>query len=192
MRIIKEVLKRPKSGQFAVEPEKNFALDWIYCRDRFMSYFTSDIDGFYFSQNGDSSKVSAFVFKTEVILELAIKSEFILTNRFYATWVEPSPFWKTNFIRRSLFTLLLRAGNAYDPKIDNYEEALYSDNLLKETKQAVMRFLFGFTECPVEESNHKFGWWETFHNKSIEETRRLLISYKNNEPSIIGCGSIWR
>jgi hypothetical protein len=192
MRIVKEALKRPNPGQFAVEPPTGRALDWISCRDRFTCYFTEDTEGFYFSHlPGNGENVSAFIFKTEAVLSI-LHSEFSTTNREYVTWITPSLFWKENFIRRSLLTLLLRAGTAYDPKMDNYEEALYSNKWLKESKPAVMRFLFGFTEFPLASPTWKMGWWATFHDRSIEEIRRTLISQKNDDSSLIGQGSLWR
>jgi len=192
IRIVKENLKRPNPGQFAVEPPLGRALDWIACRDRFTCYFTEDTEGFYFSHlPKDSEKISAFIFKTEVVLTVP-HSEFGDTNRDYITWITPSSFWKENFIRRSLLTLLLRAGAAYDPKTDNYELALYSNKWLQESKSAVMRFLFGFTEFTSASPTWNMGWWATFHDRSIEEVRRSLISQKNSEPSLIGQGSLWR
>ncbi|MCK9458307.1 MAG: hypothetical protein M0R80_01535 [Proteobacteria bacterium] len=192
-RIIKESLKRPNPGQFAIEPQANHALVWIACRDRFNTcYFTEDTEGFYVSHlAGDAVKVSAFMYKTEVILGVSY-SEFAPTNRDYITWIAPSLFWKDNFIRRSLLTLLLRAGTAYDPKTDNYEEALYSNKYLKDSKPAVMRFLFGFTEFPSAGPDWSTGWWATFVNKSTEEVRRALVSKKVSEPSVVGQGSLWR
>ncbi len=191
-RIVKESLKRPNPGQFAVEPLQDKALDWIVCRDRFTCYFTENTEGFYFSHlPGNGNNVSAFIFKTEVILTIA-HSEFDSTNRDYITWITPSLFWKESFIRRSLLTLLLRAGDNYDPKTDNYEEALYSNKWLRDSKLAVMRFLFGFTEFPSAGPGWKLGWGATFGEKSAEEVRRCLISQKPSEPSLIGQGSIWR
>jgi hypothetical protein len=207
-RIIRESLSKPEAGSFAVQPEDNESLEWIHCRDTFSSSFTKETEGFYFSHNVDRKRIASFVEKTEIILEQRMApaaqlrlfadgptahfhaSLFQPTNRDHATWVEPCGFWKQIYIRRSLFTLLLRAGQRYDPTADNYEEALYSIDYLKSSKDAVMRFLFGFTDFHVDQWS--CGWAATFCHKDIEEIRTKLISKDNTEVSLIGVGSIWR
>jgi len=188
MKSIKESLKKPYNGSFALEPILDRSIEWLSCRDRFAMCFTNDLEGFYFSHDNSSNKVIAFVNKTEDILGISY-STFEPTNRDYATWVSPSPFWKDHFIKRSFFTLLLRAGHNYN--YDNYEEAMYDNPYFKDTKQAVMRFLFGFTDFYTQ--HWELGWMSTFVNKSTEDIRRRLISLnKIEDNSIIGRGSLWR
>jgi hypothetical protein len=189
-RTIKESFKKPKDGWFALESVGSNSIAWQHCRDQFASSFTDRIDGFYFSHSVPRCNIVAFVGKTEAILDVP-ESTFQATNREYATWVTPSVFWKSVFIRRSLFTLLLRAGMLYDPVVDNYELALYGNEYLHTSKAAVMRFLFGFTEF-CESPYWKLGWAATFSGKPIDDIRNKLVSPKKAEPSLIGQGSIWR
>lgn len=207
-RIIRESLGKPESGSFAVQPENNKVLDWIHCRDTFSNCFTKETEGFYFSHKVDRRRIASFIEKTEMILEQRMEPEpqlrlfadgltahfqaslFQYTNRDHATWVVPCGFWKQIYIRRSLFTLLLRAGQCYDPAIDNYEDALYSISYLHTSKDAVMRFLFGFTDFHVDQWS--CGWAATFCHKDIDEIREKLIAKDNAEVSLIGVGSIWR
>ena len=188
--IIKESMGRPSPGEFALE-HNGRAVEWVSCRDRFASLLNSRVEGFYFSHECDRMQVVAFIEKTEKILERPTHCLFQPTQRNYATWVFPSEFWKRCCIHRSLFTLLLRAGQNYNPIGDNYEYALYANDYLKQTKDAVMRFLFGFTEFTIRDS-WDLGWVATFANKSVEEIRTKLVAPKPVESTLIGAGSLWR
>jgi hypothetical protein len=189
--IIKESMGKPKPGEFAIEQQEGKAVEWIHCRERFAGLFNSRIEGFYFSHECDRMQVVKFIEKTEKILERPTHCLFQPTQRNYATWVFPSEFWKRCPIHRSLFTLLLRAGQTYNMTSDNYEYTLYAHDYLKQTKEAVMRFLFGFTEFTIQ-GGWDIGWVGTFANKPIEEIRTKLVSPKPVESTLIGVGSLWR
>ena len=101
-------------------------------------------------------------------------------------------------MRRSLLTLLLRCGIHYIAEEDNFEEALYSNNHAAQTKNAIMRFLFGFTEFKGQLSKtYGFGvtspngWWTFWQGKSDEYVRQYLVSQEESEPIMIGAGTLW-
>ena len=76
-------------------------------------------------------------------------------------------------------TILVRAGMVYDPKSDNYEEALFTEKWAKPTKTAVMRFLYGFTKYvgptiddqPAIESR---GWKYVFEGHDDQYIKNCL------------------
>ena len=84
-------------------------------------------------------------------------------------------------MRRSLLTILLRAGMLYNKDRDNYEQALFTEPYIVPTKQAVMRFLYGFTKYagPSMEPGTNLetkGWKMIFSKLKEEEIRRYLVS----------------
>lgn len=178
---------KPHPGYYAIEANP---IKWINCREKFYNSFVPDLKGFFFSHEfGEREEIAAFINKTEEILDVE-QSSFAKTNRPYALWVEPSVFWKKCEIRRSLFTILLRAGRKYKASSGNYEDALFSQEYIKLTKEAVMRFLFGFTNY-VRLDGQK-GWVSVFMHKKREDVRkRLVSSTKNKNSSLIGAGSLW-
>ena len=60
-------------------------------------------------------------------------------------WVEASEWWRGHSLRRSLFTALLRQAAVYRIHLDNFDEALYQGEYLRNTNKAVDRFLAGNT-----------------------------------------------
>jgi hypothetical protein len=82
-------------------------------------------------------------------------------------------------MRRSLLTIIVRAGMMYEPKQDNYEEALFAYKFVAPTRKAVMRFLFGFTKYvgpSIEEqpSIESRGWKSVFEGKDEATIKRYL------------------
>jgi hypothetical protein len=202
MRKITESTTRPGSGCFALNRSP---LEWIGCRERFHSLYTTwksgGMDGFFFSHSpNEEANVIAFLNKTETIL-LTDQSSIEETNRWYATWFNPSAFWLENQMRRSVLTIFIRAalgrgnnikaGIPYDPIKNNYEECLYSSPYVKQTKQAVMRFLFGCT-CFDDPGNPNIGWVSVFTRMEPPQLLKRLKSPEKSDLSIIGAGSIWR
>jgi len=187
----------PATGSFSLEDP--FA--WVKCREQFASRYCENTTGFYFSHSYDyGQNIANFIVKTEEILSVSNKisfSTFSLTNRPYAIWVNPSSFWSRCTVRRSLFTILLRSGAFYDPKIDNYENALRSDAYASQTLNAIKRFLFGYTEfdnsAKLDLNVATTGWKMIFQDRSINEIRNQLKLPKENkvEKTIVGIGSIW-
>lgn len=183
-------------GSFALDEEP---LKFENCRERFAVSFTPYTSAIFFKHSPlRSSNVASFIIKTEEILELQTKSEFALTNRNFILWISPSSFWKKCYVRRSLFTILLRAGDNYDSDLDNYEEALFHNDYVFSTKSAVLRFLFGFTEYTGPDiiptgSVQTRGWRAIFQNKDAVEIKKLLRSPNNslNIQTNIFPNSIW-
>lgn len=170
-------------GSFALDKQP---LIFEHCRERFAISFQQEIQGFYFKhQNGKSLDVAHFIRKTEMVLGQEIFSQFAKTNRDSILWVEPAFFWKSCPIKRSLFTILLRAGRTYNCYEDNYEQALFAQEYVIATKKAVIRFMLGFTNYvgPNLTPNSSgtvmtCGWRYIFQNKTESEIKKLLVSPK--------------
>ena len=195
---IPETATVPGPGCFLIENA------WEKCRDSFARFFSKDTTFFVFSHAADikiGEAIASFIAKVEKILEVE-QSSFCLTNRPYALWIEPSSFWKKCIVRRSLFSALLRAGQQYNPNVDNFEQALYSDVYTAQTKNAVMRFLFGFTKFNEEEARRLLnfnptpanGWYCVFNgiNGDVMKLRRILVSPDEQQQKVlIGVPGIW-
>ena len=196
IRVVSEIYDRPETGCFSLAGDP---LVWVKCRETFAGTLSDQINGFYFSIDSDKAvPIAGFVSKTEDILDLGIRTVFAQTNRSYVIWMEPSPFWLACEMRRSLFTILLRAGGNYDIANNNYDETLYNDpqKFACITKPAVMRFLFGFTKFVPDDSYKRTNiqhrqWVDVFENKTYDDVRRYLVAEKPHEDCLVGRNSLW-
>jgi hypothetical protein len=168
---------RPEPGSFCksnnMEGDRYKVGQWYYCRDLF-HHQLYNLNLFFFSH--DVSKghcVAAFMRKIEEILDVQPRSDFGPTQRKTIMWVEPSRWWTIRAMKRSLFTILLRAGSQYSPSKDNFEEALFSDPYSMVTKYAIQRFMQGNTQY----TGKRRGWYRQFYeNKPTQEQiDKLLI-----------------
>lgn len=155
------------------------------CRERFARQWDQNTVGFYFTHPANMGySVATFLKKTEIILKRTDFSEYALTNRDNILWIEPSKFWMDCRMRRSLLTILVRAGMVYDPKRDNYEEALFAEKWAKPTKMAVMRFLFGFTKYNgpniENQSVESRGWKFIFESITEQQIKEYLLWPEEN------------
>ncbi len=187
--------KEPILGSFSITSP----VMWYKCREQFAGFFSAELPAFFFSHPaGSAENIAAFISKTEDILSVANsfeqRTEFCRTNRPFALWVSPAPFWKECVLRRSLFTILLRCGFEYREAEDNYEHALYSVPYIAETKSAVHRFLFGHTKFVNREKLPvNSGWRDFFRNLNQENVVNALVLPENStvERTIVGLGAIW-
>jgi hypothetical protein len=191
----KQVRKRPEYGEYSLELEE---LNWESCRERFSKSFKQTSKGLYFScSENKRENIRSFIEKTEEILisGALIKmcySKFYKTNLSFAIRIEPSDFWMNCSMKRSLFTMLLRCGISYDFK--NYEAALFSTQYSKITKNALIRFLYGFTE--YNDSNQIFeglgkGWVSLFSNLDNSSICEKLNSKEKNTKLSFGDIVLW-
>ena len=146
---------------------------WYICRELFHSILYN-LKLFFFSHNlGKGHCIAAFMKKIEEKLDVQPRSEFGPTQRKTIMWIKPSKWWTLKAMRRSLFTILLRCGDAYLPSKDNFEKALLSNQYANNTKYAISRFLEGYTVY----TGKKRGWYNQFCLESLskEEIDLLLI-----------------
>ena len=197
----------PPPGNFALEPISTKSIHWDHCREQFAPKFNSSIRGFYFSHpNEKHHNVGEFLTKFEEILECKNFSTFCKTSRSSILWVEPSRFWLDCQMKKSLLTIILRCGINYNLDSENFDAALFDEIYIKEniwareTKKAILRFLFGFTKftgkyIEVLEGTTiiKHGWKEEFCSLSEQDIRQRLIlpDNKEKETNIVGIESLW-
>ena len=180
-------------GYFAIDSP---ILRWERCRENFAGIFTADKQGLFFvcrdSSPGADVDVASFLIKTEEIIGLPEYSTFLRTDNLRVIWVEPSSFWMTCAMRRQVFTIFLRAGINYLADKDNYEDALWSEERARESKRAIMRFLFGYVRY-IPNQEEKTGWVATFEGKDDDAIRKCLVlpSGCKEEYCIIGAGKLW-
>lgn len=168
---------------------------WHRCRDTFAFEWENylrqhkclDAAFFYcFPKDVDAQQIFDFIVRIEELLKLAETSVFARTNVRNILWVKPSPFWQTCIIRRSFFTALLRCvwRRSYrDRRYVDFESALYSIPYLQETRNAVVRFLSGFTifnrdeayDITGEYPDSNMGWWTFFNCRTDNEICRMLM-----------------
>lgn len=204
----------PADGQFALEPEPDKSLHWDHCREQFLGKFKENISGFYFSHKYHRGvNIAGFILKFEEIIRAENNIElttFRETERDTALWIEPSNFWRNCIMKKSLLTLLLRCGTNYDNEADNFDDALFGGNYnenkyARDTKSAVLRFLFGFTKFVgslqqsvppmgnnINSTLIRHGWHAEFDKNSIYEIRRKLVRpIESSEVLLVGAESLW-
>jgi hypothetical protein len=156
---------RPEAGSFARAKDlvgnRYKVVQWYYCRELFHGQLYN-LPLFFFSHDSrKGNHVAAFMRKVEDTLGVEPRSDFGPTQRKTIMWVEPSRWWTMRAMRRSLFTILLRAGTSYIPSRDNFQEALHSDPYSIATRYAVERFLAGHTVY----KGKKRGWLRQFYDE---------------------------
>ena len=149
-----------------------FVKQWYKCRDLWQTRMGKPDVFFLAHESGKSKNIISFMKKIEDSLKLKEKSEYGLTQKKFIIYIKPSKWWLQKPIKKSLFTLFLRCGTNYIPKKDNFFEALQSEKCIKETKNAVVRFLSGFTNYQGKVR----GWHNQFYVKkpSANELSCLL------------------
>jgi hypothetical protein len=193
--IINQDQGKPCPGLFALSAN---SIEWIKCREKFHRQFHGNVSGFFYShteEDNSGRSIAAFVLKTEEIIRLSQRvepSQFSRTNMRFAVWIQPSRFWRVCPVRMSFFSLILRAALSYKIEQDNYEAALYSDNLIRETREAIKRFLYGFTQFTG--MNNDAGWVNIFKPKDVHEICRNLIlpqDHRSETYYINGGSALW-
>ena len=197
----------PRAGAFAVDGEE---ISWIKCREQFAAKFSYDVAGIYFvHKKGQGESVAAFILQAEKVLGIHYKktSVFSETNKDNVIWVSVSSFWKECELRRSLFTILLRAGINYSIEENNFSKALFSNSYVKQTETAVKRFFFGFVNfkrqmvTTYHPGSHRAGpsqivrkgWVNTFKNAGVKDVRKILVKPAKNSPedNFLAAGTLW-
>lgn len=142
-------------------------LVWGTCRDVFQKV-PNDVllKGFCFShrhgqQTGSSYNATTFLAKIENILGIQ-KSIYRLTTCDNITWVDPSKWWLSSWIRKSFYSMMMRSAFHYNSYTDNFEEALYAHTYTKFTPIAVKKFLNGYTSYEYTPHDDCDGWWKQF------------------------------
>lgn len=146
---------------------------WYSCRDIFHNILWN-LKVFFFCVPARKGRaVSQFMEIIEEKLDVQPRSEFGPTQNNKIIWVKPSVWWTKLGMRRSLLTILLRAGINYSPKKDNFEEAINSDKYLSKTIYAFNRFMAGNTKY----AGRKIGWYKQFYDMNLnnEDIDKLLI-----------------
>lgn len=115
--------------------------------------------------------IAAFIRKIELKMQHTRLSEIGPTNRRTVSWIRPAAFWDRNNTRRSLFTILLRAGMLYEPDTDNFDRALVGTTHASGTKIAIDRFLSGYTWYRGTSSQL---WYDNFSSATAVTVKKLL------------------
>jgi len=196
---------QPPVGNYALEAEPPKDVHWDHCREQFAAKFNELTPGFYFSHPvGKSHDVGEFLAKFETIIGLTAFSTFSKTEKESVLWIVPAAFWTNCQMKRSLMTIILRCGINYDSAKDNFDDALFGEyketTYVKETRSAMLRFMFGFTKFtgtlnPITSTSSviKHGWREEFQKLDDSTIRRRLVLPEGaaRESSIIGVESLW-
>jgi hypothetical protein len=160
--------------------QENVYVMWEGCRDRVQAIFAQHLKdhGIWFCHRKNTGPaVIAFIKKIETKLKLKKLSEFGKTDHpEKVLWVKPSEFWLENLVRRSFFTLALRAGQNYKIKKDNLLECFEAHKYGKLTMPAVKLFLEGHTFYVGKSLTMIDGWNKLFRNQESDQVKQLLTN----------------
>lgn len=190
-------------GQFATDPDHDSdstSFYWDKCREQFAKKFKSTTPGFFYSlEFGKITNGCLFIRHVEEFLKLDTKSTFFKTHRENVVYINVSNFWKSCYMRRSLYTLVCRLGIDYDKK--SWEKYLLGDvpstgksdidnnyDMARKTKNAIIRFLLGFRKyvgnldhIKYEYFPEKHGWVIEFAGKSNDYIKSVLVLENQNK-----------
>ena len=182
----------PPIGYYAIDSEEAKPITWDHCREQFLGKMSPGMSGFFFSHHDNKSNdVASFICHFESIVAMSgcniTSSCFARTERKNIIWVVPSSFWLACLMKRSLLTLLLRCSLNFECSQRNFERCLFGDypecKLVRETRAAVMRFMYGFTEyrgqlphisTSASSSLIRHGWHSEFSNASEFDVKSKL------------------
>lgn len=205
----------PPIGSFALESKRVSSFPsqilWQSCREQFAASLNNEdnIEGFFFCHPKNKElDVANFLNKFEKIVfeNLTNKfqfSNFSRTSNSSVLWVQPSCFWLDCPLKKSLFTILFRSSINYCFYENNFDETLFSnefkENLyLRQTKTAILRFMFGFTKYKGKQPQLlkgctiiKHGWLEVFRNLDETAVRKFLKQPEKIKDSFLGVPSLW-
>ncbi len=168
-----------KPGWFGYMDDEVPVIEWTHCRDIFQSLRNQCLmqkGMWYCHKKGCADNLCAFLDQLESILKIKKRSYLKKTNEENIIWIQPSPFWITDFIRRSFFTLALRCGVYYKRSKNNFLEVFNERAICVGTIPAIKRFLDGYTLYPLDDPEYNtYGWQYTFFGKNESELQGMLI-----------------
>lgn len=208
---LKQIYNNPGNGYFAIDEQFPKALRWQNCREKFLANFFCKSKGLFFTHYENTNEdIASFIVKCEKILQdsnnlYQFKNTiFKKTNDIKIIWIQPSDFWLNCIFKRSLLTLLLRCSLNYKVTNDNFDECMFSEKyeenrLARETKNAIIRFFYGFTEYQgnssmnlENESIITQGWHFEFKERSLCYLKQVLQKpVINNSRNITGIDTLW-
>ena len=146
--------------------------NWIDCRETFQQRSKGIKRFLFYHRKNRGRHVAAFIEQVERKLGKRKFTTFGPTQWDSVIWVKPTAFWSMDDMRRSLFTILLRAGQSYNLTRDNFDAALYSNQYARLTKPAVEKFLKGYTQY----KGFNIGWYSEFVGSfGLQRANNLLI-----------------
>lgn len=183
-----------RAGWFGYKPNSNFndydnySVRWEHCRDRVQIILRSHINdnGLWFSHRKNTGpNVRLFIKKLEKMLKVKPRSTFADTDHpLYSLWMDVSPWWMENLVRRSFLTLALRSGQSYKPKKDNFVESFEKNKYGKDSMTAVKLFLAGYTNYRGKNLHMFEGWARLFRHKNEDEIKKLLFPRKSKNNTV--------
>ena len=144
---------------------------WETCREEFPDK-SIPIHTFMFCHHSDKSyAVACFIDKVESKVKAKPRTVIGPTQYRKVSYVRLSGWWRKDKMRLSLLTLLLRAGQSYDPEVGNFEQALCAMRYTRQTLPAIWRFLKGYTQYTGKSD----GWNDQFFHNGCAKKKRVAL-----------------
>jgi len=172
-------------GSLGVIDKRNRDVEWMVCRDGFQSY---SLGRFLFKcVSGQIPNTIAFIRRVERAIKLPVRKRCVLrlTDKPDILYIGLKDFWRTE-VHRSLLTILLRAGEYYNPKRDNIRQVTKNCWYLRNTRSAFERFMKGYTH-PIIRAGHVdpwndflfYGWVDWVGSADNKKVKKMLVKVKN-------------
>jgi len=155
--------------------------NWVTCRETFHRYvMRRQTKGFFFHVGkATCGQVARFIHEMERRLKLPEQSRFYKTTNQKVTYIEVSPFWRQQAMRRQLFTVLLRCGRYY---MSDFLKAIQKDVYGKQTYKAIRHFMKGYTDL----ASCRGGWVNCFFEKRYDPKTRKQLTEEDYAKRILG------
>ena len=158
-------------------------IEWFNCREEFQDTYPSVKRMLYYDNKTKNSNFKEFVKRIEKLIKLPVNKriKWRRTNKKRIMYLSLGSFW-SSLVHRSLLTILLRCGKEYDKKKDNWKAIIEKDRYLKDTPEAIKRFLAGYTKPRLSYFRAKYdytdrflGWVDEFYKLSKTEVEKKLV-----------------
>lgn len=153
------------------------------CRDRFQarSEYESFVDFYFCHRPGRSDDVIEFMKMVELVAKVEEEDALVIskTDLDNVVHVRMSKWWKQR-VRRSLLTAFLRCSDAFKERSGpSFVKTIFSRTYTEETREAIERFLDGYTLVKYSRKKEFSGWWELF--KVGGNSKKILVKKRKNE-----------
>jgi hypothetical protein len=152
----------------AKDDKQRLTIDsWLRCRDAVHSTLSKSKkkDRFLFCHEINKEKnIAAFIQFIERKLELKTLTLFEPTQFEDVICVRPSKWWMERAMKRSLFTILIRAGKYFKRNKNNLADVVEQGTYLTNTSYAFYRFLDGYTRY----TGNITGWYNQFYYNGLK------------------------
>lgn len=164
---------------YFMNQKDNECYGWFYCRENFQDIGKMKILFQHPANKG--ANIASLIRDVEKMIKIRPFTQCGPTQSPRVSWINASSWWYRTKMRKSFFTMMLRAGQFYnmDHKRSGIEKAFFEQEYGQFTQNAICRFLDGHVRfSPMHgryyRANDSIQWADIFWNCSKKDAERML------------------